>query len=203
MIRALLLRRPIAQGLVSKQTRRFISNYYELFPETFPNKDPQWQIDQSKLRKEYRSLQAEVHPDKLNQRAIVNGDSDKSSLLNKAYHTLKDPLTRSQHLLQVLKDIDLTVDSVAREVTQMDPDLLMEVLEVHEQLMEASKREEVKAIEKENKARIEQIESELASCYENNDLDKAVNLTAGLKYWKNVAVAIKDWSPGKTIELQH
>lgn len=182
-------------------SRRFISSYYELFPGTFPNRDPQWQIDLSKLRKEYRSLQAEVHPDKLKQQDVQ--DSQKSSLLNKAYHTLKDPLTRSQHMLQLLKDVDLTVDSVARQVTQTDPDLLMDVMEVHEQLMEATQRDEVKKIEKENKARIEQIETDLSSCYDRNDLDKAINLTARLKYWKNVAAAIKDWTPGKPIEFQH
>lgn len=191
----------LKEKLVSK---RFISSYYELFPSTFPNRYPQWQIDLSKLRKEYRSLQAEVHPDKLKQQeTLSNGDPQKSSLLNKAYHTLKDPLTRSQHMLQLLKDVDLTVDSVARQVTQTDSDLLMDVMDIHEQLMEASERDEVKAIEKQNKARIERIEKELASCYEKNDLDKAINLTARLKYWKNVAAAIKDWTPGKEIELHH
>lgn len=58
-------------------------------------------------------------------------------------------------MIQILKDVDLTVDSVAREYTQMDPELLMDVMDVHEQLLDANSRDEVREIEKVNKQRIE------------------------------------------------
>ncbi|KAI8390605.1 related to J-type co-chaperone JAC1, mitochondrial [Nakaseomyces glabratus] len=181
--------------------RRWIVSYYELFPGTFPDSQPRWDVDLGKLRKEYRKLQAEVHPDKIQKEQ--EADSEQSSLLNKAYHALKDPLTRSQHMIQILKDVDLTVDSVAREYTQMDPELLMDVMDVHEQLLDANSRDEVKEIEKVNKQRIEKIEAELKECYDNKEYERAINLTARLKYWKNVALAVKDWAPGKPIDLKH
>lgn len=177
---------------------RFSSTFFELFPKTFPDKSPTWKIDQAKLRKEYRKLQATVHPDM----SQDIGD-DKSSLLNKAYHVLKDPLTRSQYLLKLNRGIDLTKDETKQNITNSDPQLLMQIIDIHEELMEVTEEDDVRTIEKANKDRIKVIEDKLTTAFKNNDYDTAVKLTVELKYWSNLALAIKEWAPGKRLELHH
>ncbi|KAG0672590.1 hypothetical protein C6P45_000021 [Maudiozyma exigua] len=179
--------------------RRLLSNYFELFPKTFTDKKPVWLVDQVKLRKEYRSLQAQFHPD------VVKNESneDQSSLLNKAYHILKSPLTRSQYLIKVLDDIDLTNDKVKKQITNSDPELLMKIIDIHEELSECTEEGEVRTIEKENKSRMKDIEAQLDTAFANSDYKTAIKLTVELKYWTNLALAIKEWAPGKPIELIH
>jgi len=177
---------------------RSISTYYELFPKTFQDKKPVWEVDQAKLRKEYRSLQAQFHPD-----VVKEGPEDQSSLLNKAYHTLKAPLTRSQYLIKILDEIDLTNDEVKKQITNSDPELLMKIIDIHEELSECDAEEDVCSIEKENKSRMKDIETKLTEAFAQSDFDTAIKLTIELKYWANLALAIKEWAPGKPIELIH
>lgn len=185
--------------------RRLISTFYELFPKTFPKKSPEWAFDQRQLRKEYRNLQAEHHPDMVGGNASESGQNDgnHSSLLNKAYHTLKEPLSRSQYMLKLMHNLDLTQEHLAQKIMQSDPSLLMQVLDTHEQLEEVQNEEDVRAIDKENKCRIKEIESRLQECYKNEDYDMAARLTVELKYWVNLAKAIKEWQPGKPVTVTH
>lgn len=177
--------------------RRFISTFYELFPKTFPKKLPIWTIDQSKLRKEYRQLQAQHHPD------MAQKGSEQSSTLNQAYHTLKDPLRRSQYMLKLLRNIDLTQEQTSHEVTTSDPQLLLEVLDVHDELSQMNDEAGVKQLAQENKQRIQDIETRLEQCYRGKNYAAAVKLTVELKYWSNLAKAFKDWVPGQPLELNH
>lgn len=188
--------------------KRFLATFYELFPRTFPKGKPTWHIEQSKLRKEYRALQAQHHPDMLSNSKSSgsntnDGGADQSSLLNKAYHTLKDPLLRSQYVLKVVRDIDLTQEQVAQQIMQSNPGLLMQVLDTHEQLEEVENEDDVRVIERENKQRINELESRLEECFEKEQYEKAAQLTVELKYWVNLAKAIKEWEPGKTVTLTH
>ncbi|CCD24675.1 J-type chaperone JAC1 NDAI_0D03610 [Naumovozyma dairenensis CBS 421] len=179
--------------------KRTLTTFYELFPKTFPDKKPIWSIDQTKLRKEYRALQAQHHPD-----MVKEGEIDKqSTLLNKAYHVLKEPLRRSQYMIKLLHDIDLTQDSVKEKITNSDPDILMKVIDIHEQLMEIEDENDVNKVRQENQERIDAIEKKLTDAFERKDFDTAIKLTVELKYWSNVAYAIKEWAPGKEIHLNH
>ncbi|CAI4061977.1 J-type chaperone JAC1 SKDI_07G2360 [Saccharomyces kudriavzevii IFO 1802] len=177
--------------------RRFITTFYHLFPKTFPKKLPIWSIDQSKLRKEYRQLQAQHHPD------MVQQGSEQSSTLNQAYHTLKDPLRRSQYMLKLLRNIDLTREQTSHEVTTSDPQLLLKVLDIHDELSQLDDEADVKNLANENKQRIQNIEAHLEQCYNKEDYASAVKLTVELKYWYNLAKAFKEWVPGESLELNH
>lgn len=67
-----------------------------------------------------------------------------SSVINKAYHTLKDPLSRAQYLL---KEQGIQVnegDSLS------DPELLMEVMEFREELEEAQSEADIKPLKARN-----------------------------------------------------
>ncbi|GAV55786.1 hypothetical protein ZYGR_0AY01790 [Zygosaccharomyces rouxii] len=186
--------------------RRFLSTFYELFPKTFPKKAPVWNFDQRQLRKEYRNLQAQHHPDMLGgnlSQEVANSGGSYSSLLNKAYHTLKEPLPRSQYMLKVLNNVDLTEEKLSQSIMQSDPSILMQVLDTHEQLEEVQNEEDVRKIDLENRYRIKGIESQLQECYETTDYERAARLTVELKYWVNLANAIKEWQPGKPVTITH
>lgn len=186
--------------------RRFLSSFYELFPRTFPKKAPSWNFDQRQLRKEYRNLQAQHHPDMLGgnmSQEVASSGGSYSSLLNKAYHTLKDPLPRSQYMLKVLNNLDLTEERISQGIMQSDPSILMQVLDTHEQLEEVQNEEDVKKIDVENRDRIRGVDSQLQVCYETKDYDRAARLTVELKYWVNLANAIKEWQPGKPVTITH
>ena len=74
-------------------------NYFQLF-----GLETQFTIDLAKLSTLYQTLQKKVHPDR-----FANASSQdqllavkKSTLINDAYQTLKNPLKRAQYLLCLL-----------------------------------------------------------------------------------------------------
>lgn len=188
------------QRLVS---RRWMSQktFFQCFPRTFPKGTPQWQVDPSLLRKEYRRLQAQVHPD-VSQSSGANKE-EASAQLNKAYNVLSHPLTRAQYMIRCVKDVDLTNDEVSRQATNSDPVLLSNIMDVHESLMECETEEEVKAIAKQNQDRLKDLLETLDRQFASNDYDGAISTTVELKYWSNLAEEIKEWTPGSRLELHH
>lgn len=106
-------------------------------------------------------------------------------------------------MLKVVRGIDLNQEQVAQQIMQSDPGLLMQVLDTHEQLEEVENEEDVRVIEKENKQRIKTIESQLQDTFEKEQYQEAAQLTVELKYWVNLAKAIKEWEPGKSVNLTH
>lgn len=106
-------------------TTDFSQNYFELFglPVDF-------EIDSEALALHYRELQRAVHPDRF------AGGSDQerrlsvqhAARINEAFRTLKDPLARARYLLEL--------NGVASDDqdTSMDPDFLMEQMELREAL---------------------------------------------------------------------
>jgi molecular chaperone HscB len=103
-------------------------NYFELFglPVSFS-------VELPVLRDRYRELQRTVHPDRYasgseqEQRLAMQG----STLINEAFETLKDPLSRAQYLLK-LHQVDFDPDTE----TTKDTAFLMEQLELREALAE-------------------------------------------------------------------
>ena len=104
-------------------------------------------LDVSLLEKDFYELSRKLHPD-LNARS---GSKEKewslqqSSLLNDAYRTLKDPIKRTQYLLQLegveLEEQSKSATEKARSTGEVKkqivpPDLLEEVFELNMQLEE-------------------------------------------------------------------
>jgi molecular chaperone HscB len=88
-------------------------------------------VDHDQLDARFRKLQQQFHPD----RYASNSEIEKrravqiAAIINQAYETLKDPLTRAQYLLQ-LKGYDSTQESHITSDAQflMDQMLLREAL---------------------------------------------------------------------------
>ena len=104
-------------------------------------------IDTAALEREFYRLSRKLHPD-VYARAGANEQQwslDKSSQLNDAYRTLKDPIARTQYLLQLegvkLEEQSSAATALARETGAekkqvIPPELLEEVFELNMQLQE-------------------------------------------------------------------
>ncbi|OUD13299.1 Fe-S protein assembly co-chaperone HscB [Thioflexithrix psekupsensis] len=104
-----------------------MTSYFDVF-----NLPVQFDIDTDKLSVHYRELQRTIHPDK-----YVNASDrdrrlaiEKATQINDAFETLKNPISRSQYLLQLM---GFPVDETD---TSMDAIFLMQQLELREQLAE-------------------------------------------------------------------
>ena len=105
------------------------SGHFELFGLA-----PRFQLDAVALERAYREIQARVHPD----RFAHAGEAERRASLqwttrvNEAYRTLKSPVARAKHLLE-LNGVDVAFETN----TAMPPDFLMRQMELRESLEQA------------------------------------------------------------------
>ena len=105
------------------------SSHFELF-----GLPPVFSLDQEMLDKAYRDIQSQVHPD----RFAHAGDAERRASLqwttrvNEAYRTLKSPVQRGKHLLE-LHGVDVAFETN----TAMPAEFLMQQMELREKLEEA------------------------------------------------------------------
>ncbi|MDE1183923.1 Fe-S protein assembly co-chaperone HscB [Paraburkholderia sp.] len=114
-------------------------SHFELF-----NLPAQFALDTPTLDHAYRTVQAQVHPD----RFAAAGDAQKrvamqwATRANEAYQTLRDPLKRATYLL-ALRDIDVG----AENNTAMEPAFLMQQMEWREGIEDAAAAKNVDALD--------------------------------------------------------
>ncbi|GAB5586625.1 molecular chaperone [Umbelopsis nana] len=161
--------------------------------------EPIYDIDVRKLRISFLRKQQQVHPDSYAQKSSEEYQlaQNQSSYLNKAYNTLKEPLARAQYML-ALNGVEIS-ESESLE----DPELLMEVMEIREQMEEAESEDDIEKLKVENNEKIHQTADQLTHAFKSNNLEEAKELTVQLQYWDNIRRAIVDWAPGKRLELKH
>ena len=101
-------------------------NHFELFGLA-----PAFALEAEALERSYREIQSRVHPD----RFAHAGDAERRASLqwttrvNEAYRTLKDPVQRGKHVLE-LHGVDVAFETN----TQMPADFLLQQLELREEL---------------------------------------------------------------------
>ncbi|CAH1764064.1 2_t:CDS:2 [Entrophospora sp. SA101] len=174
-------------------------NYFEMLNIVDKSKPIIFDIDESKLKRNFLLLQQQVHPDSY-------GNKDKqeytnaqqlSSSINKAYQVLKEPLLRAKYILH-LNNID-----ISESESVQDPQLLMETWESREKLEEAESEDEVKSIKLECDENINQIIKDLSDAFNAKDFVRAKELTIKLEYWNITQKATINWSPGKKSKFHH
>lgn len=106
-----------------------MQNHFELFGLA-----PAFALESDALDRSYREIQSQVHPD----RFAHAGDAERRASLqwttrvNEAYRTLKDPVQRARHLLE-LHGVDVAFETN----TAMPSDFLMQQMGLRESLEEA------------------------------------------------------------------
>ena len=154
------------------------------------------------LRREFLSLQNQHHPDKYTSSPTTHTKAVAlSSLINNAYRTLSDPLSRAQYLL--LQNYDVDVMSEDNSENQTDQETLMEVMEAQEAVEGAESEEDVESLKTENRARIEETTGRMGTAFEADDRELAKRECVRLKYWRSLQQGLDDWEPGKEVRLVH
>jgi molecular chaperone HscB len=106
-----------------------MQNHFDLFGLV-----PAFAVEGEALERSYREIQSKVHPD----RFAHAGDAERRASLqwttrvNEAYRTLKDPVQRARHILE-LHGVDVAFETN----TAMPPEFLMQQMELRERLEEA------------------------------------------------------------------
>jgi molecular chaperone HscB len=125
---------------------------------------PAYALEIDALDRSYREIQSKVHPD----RFAHAGDAERRASLqwttrvNEAYRTLKDPVQRARHLLE-LHGVDVAFETN----TAMPPDFLMQQMELRESLEEAT--------QKKDSSRLESLRMDLGK--ERQSLERAIGQT--------------------------
>jgi molecular chaperone HscB len=114
--------------------------YFELFGIA-----PQYQIEASALDAKYREAQAATHPDKFGgaSEAERRAAQQRSTLVNDAYQTLKDPVLRAAYMLKNTYG----ADPFDETNTKMPPAFLVEQMERRETLAALRARADADGLE--------------------------------------------------------
>lgn len=151
------------------------SSHFELFglPAAFS-------IDEIMLEKAYRDIQSQVHPD----RFAHAGDAERRASLqwttrvNEAYRTLKSPVQRAKHLLE-LHGVDVAFETN----TAMPPEFLMQQMELREKLEEAKDPASLDGLRSEMSGMKRQLEKEIAEAIDaRKDYMAAAGLVRKLQF---------------------
>jgi len=134
-------------GAAKASTSSRLRSHFELFGLA-----PAFALDPRALERSYREIQSQVHPD----RFAHAGDADRRASLqwttrvNEAYRTLKDPVQRAKHILE-LHGVDVAFETN----TRMPSDFLIQQLELREELE--------RAVGKKDAAALDRLRSDLSS----------------------------------------
>jgi molecular chaperone HscB len=114
-------------------------NHFDLFGLA-----PKYALETDALERSYREIQSQVHPD----RFAHAGDAERRASLqwttrvNEAYRTLKDPVQRAKHLLE-LHGVDVAFETN----TAMPSDFLMQQMELREALETAVGKKDASSLD--------------------------------------------------------
>jgi len=143
-------------------------------------------------------LQAKAHPDRHPQESKTRAEAT-SARINEAYKVLQNPLLRAQYLLS-LRGIDVAEDETAKVE---DPELLMEVLDMREEIEAAEDEEDLRPLKEVNDAKIEASVKILEDAFRADDMDVATEEAVKLRYWINIKESLDAWEKGKPVVLVH
>jgi molecular chaperone HscB len=143
-----------------------VTDYYQLFgiPRSL-------KLSLDELQKRFYELSRQLHPDRFMQKPEAERQQalDKSSELNDAYRTLKDPIKRAQYLLR-----EEGFDIGEQRSKDVPPELLEEVFELNMALEEmrsgdGSARAQLEAADKNFTTMLTDVDRELESLFAKYD----------------------------------
>jgi molecular chaperone HscB len=121
-----------------------------------------FRVDLATAESQYKRMQFLVHPDRNEQQTAP----DYCALLNEAISTLKNPLMRAEHLLDIHE-----IQKTSEQDRVQDSGLLMEIMEINEAIDDAAQeRNELENILKTLTHQIEKCENRINVLYENSNL---------------------------------
>ena len=162
-------------------------NYFHIFQV-----EPKFDIDLQAVKKEYRRILAELHPDKF------SGSSEKeqeyshriSTLVNRALKTLQSPYLRGRYLLKVKAfKVQASDDSYSAN-SQQFLQLVLEWNEILEELPPGDSQGLGTLREKLSNAR-QELMGNISKYFESGNLVQVDDCLAQLKYLDNISEKLK------------
>ena len=156
----------------------FSQNYFEIFAL-----DVSSRVDMTQLKQKNQALQQQMHPDRFasGSEAEKREAMQKTSLINQAYNTLKEPASRLQYMLS-LQGIDMNAETD----TSMDGAFLMEQMELREAIAEVRDTvDPLDALEKiatQLKNTATQLLNEFDQFYDQHAFDRAREVVRKLQF---------------------
>ncbi|KAM9949968.1 hypothetical protein ACTFIT_011193 [Dictyostelium discoideum] len=138
---------------------------------------PSFRVDLKDLSHRFKKLQKQLHPDLFEQsdsQKEKNISKEITTSLNTAHNILKSPFLRAEYILNQ-KGLDLS------SVGDVDPEVLMEVLEVREAIDEGTE-EDITKIAHENRQKINDVVEKLENEFQNKNYQEALKQTVYLRY---------------------
>ncbi|XP_072395733.1 iron-sulfur cluster co-chaperone protein HscB [Diabrotica undecimpunctata] len=154
------------------------SNYFKVLEiqETF-------NVDQKLLKEKFRSFQSYIHPDKFSNSTSEEQhiSEEYSSLINKAFSNLLSPLKRAEHLLH------LRGESIAEGQTIDEPEFLMKIMELNEEIEEAEHNvDKLKQLDVQNKKQLDKLIKDIDEHFKNGNLEEAKKTIIKFKYFSSI-----------------
>ncbi|XP_071339774.1 iron-sulfur cluster co-chaperone protein HscB [Trachinotus anak] len=146
-------------------------------------------LDTQKLQRRYLQLQRSLHPDNFSQKSVKEQEysENQSALVNKAYKTLRKPLSRGLYMLELEgMRIEEGTDAGA------DAEFLMELMEINEALDEAQTPEEANKIAQETRGKLADLTEQTDAALRKGELQTAKALLAQMKYHANIEEKVKE-----------
>lgn len=151
-------------------------NFFTLFSINKPT----FNLDLAKLDKKYKYLMMSLHPDKFSFKDNNEKDIslEQTTIITRAYQTLKDPNERAKYLLNIL-NLDINNANLSFEFLES----MMYLIEKAENLTDKNLLNEMK---NETEYRMHEIESNIQSCLEKDDQVGILNYVAELSYLNRI-----------------
>ena len=145
-------------------------------------------IPMDELKAKYKHLMKDLHPDRY-ATASKEVSAQKGAMatdVTRAYGVVGDPLLRSLHLLE----LHGTPIEEMNDQSIIDHALLFQVMEIREQIEDASTDEELRPILQSSLAKKDELIDQLAEAFREGRVDDAKRITAKLQYWARIEETI-------------
>ncbi|KAI8618808.1 HSCB C-terminal oligomerization domain-containing protein, partial [Chytriomyces sp. MP71] len=144
-------------------------------------------VDLGALKQRFLALQQIVHPDANSQRSQREFSEKQSVFINKAYQTLRDPLSRAKYMLHLN---GIHIDESVKG--GMDPSSLMKIMDIWEAIEEVEDQAGLDILMKENEERISTEVQASSKAFEASDLEAARKAVTKLQYWYSLRQRLRD-----------
>jgi len=156
---------------------------------------PNFRVSPRELEARLRAAQWLLHPDKFAQASEEEQrrSEGQATLVNESVAVLKDPVRRALYMLE-LEGVELGegagLEGGGGDL-QLDPEMLLKVMQVREALEEAE-GEELQRLGNENAAEVESCCSEIAEALDSGNKAEAREAAVRLIYLQRIAEAVKE-----------
>ena len=149
-------------------------------------------IDPSELKRNFTQLQRVLHPDKFVTKSLEEQETsaDKSSQVNQAFNTLKNPHSRGLYLLS-LSGVEVKEDESDQELRKGM--FLEEVMEINEKVEEAKTNSQMERLRQEINDKLSELTLAISKAFKRTDgLEDCKQLLIRLKFYQTVSHSLKE-----------